>query len=201
MRLGLVVLSAAAVTGGTLLVNTISSRPAFGPAERPPAAEAERDLRPGSSAAPPPETRRYELIRYVTKDGSFGMVDDPTRVPPGATIVGRERKTVVTEKPAAPEPFLEPELEEEERLERMLEQRHQAGQRLAAAQRRIAESVLGSGLFPRSETLGKLQGELDTMQQEADRMNDCADGDCPALAPAAAGDELRSAVPRPVKRR
>ncbi len=196
MRLGLVVVSAAAVVGGYLLVNTVSSRPATAPVEPTPVAESKRELRPGSSSTPPPETRRYELIRYITKDGSFGMVDDPTRVPPGATIVGRERKTVVAEQPAASEPSFSPEFEEEERLERMLEQRRQAGQRLAAAQRRIAETVLGSGLFPGSETLGKVQGELDTMQREADRMNDCADGDCPEAAPAAASDELRSAVPR-----
>jgi hypothetical protein len=200
MRLGLAVFAAAAVLGGYALVNTLGSRPAP-PEGAAPAAEAERDWLPSAIDEPAPEARSYELIRYMNKDGSFGMVDDPTRVPPGATILGRERKTVAVTKPATPaaEPSADPATEEEERLERMLMQRQEASRRLATAQRRITDAVLGSGLFPGSETLEQVQGDLDTMQQEADRMKDCADGDCLDVAepaPDPADDELRSAVPK-----
>ena len=44
----------------------------------------------------------------------------------------------------------------------------------------------------------EVQQDLDEMQREAERMNDCADGDCPERAPepSAESDELLSAVPR-----
>jgi len=203
MRLGLAVFSAAAVIGGYALVNAISSRPAEPTDAGALAAEAERGWLPGSIDEPAAETRSYELIRYVNKDGSFGMVDDPTRVPPGATIVGRERKTVAVRKPA-PAPGAEPtgdaELEEEERFARMAEQRQASSQRLAAIQRRVMETVLGSGLFGDPAEVGKVQKDLDAMQREAERMKDCDDGDCPELAAPADDPRLRSAVPRAAAR-
>jgi hypothetical protein len=199
MRLGLAVFSAAVVIGGYALVNSISSRPAEPGDGGALTAEAERGWLPGSIDEPEAETRSYELIRYVNKDGSFGMVDDPTRVPPGATIVGRERKTVAVKKPVpAPgaDPAADPELEEEERFMRMVEERRASSQRLAAIQRRVMETVLGSGLFGDPAEAGKVQKDLDAMQREAARMKDCEDGDCPELAAPAEDAQLRSAVPR-----
>ncbi len=204
MRLGLVVFSAAVVIGGYALVNSVESRPAETGDGSAPAAQAERSRLPDSIGEPVPELRTYELIRYVNKDGSFGMVDDPTRVPPGAAILGRERKTVTVARPGASDdvdPAFAEEMEEEERLVRMVEQRQESMKRLASIQRRVAETVLGSGLFGADSKLGKVQKDLDEMQREADRANDCADGDCPELVPAAAGDELRSAVPKAATRR
>ena len=199
MRLGLVVFSAAAVLGGYALVNSISSRPAEPGDGGALAAEAERSWLPGSIDEPAAETRSYELIRYLNQDGSFGMVDDPTRVPPGATIIGRERKTVAVAKPAparGTDPTGDGELEEEERLERMVEERQASSQRLATIQRRVMETVLSSGLFGDTGRVEKVQKDLDEMQREADRMKDCEDGDCAELAAPAADPQLRSAVPR-----
>jgi hypothetical protein len=199
MRLGLAVFSAAAVIGGYALVNTIGSRPAEPADGGALAAEADGGWLPGSIDEPVAETRSYELIRYVNKDGSFGMVDDPTRVPPGATIVGRERKTVAVKKPA-PAPGADPagdaDLEEEERVMRMVEERQASSQRLAQIQRRVMETVLGSGVFGDRAEVGKVQKDLDAMQREAARMKDCEDGDCPELAAPAPDDQLRTAVPR-----
>jgi hypothetical protein len=199
MRLGLAVFSAAAVIGGYALVNTIGSRPAEPADGGALAAEADGGWLPGSIDEPVAETRSYELIRYVNKDGSFGMVDDPTRVPPGATIVGRERKTVAVKKPvpaAGAELAGDAELEEEERFVRMVEERQASSQRLAQIQRRVMETVLGSGVFGDPAEVGKVQNDLDAMQREAARMKDCEDGDCPELAAPASESELRSAVPR-----
>jgi hypothetical protein len=199
MRLGLAVFSAAAVIGGYALVNTIGSRPAEPADSGALAAEAGGGWLPGSIDEPVAETRSYELIRYVNKDGSFGMVDDPTRVPPGATIVGRERKTVAAKKPepaAGAEPAGDAELEEEERFMRMVEERQASSQRLAQIQRRVMETVLGSGVFGDPAEVGKVQNDLDAMQREAARMKDCEDGDCPELAAPAPDDQLRTAVPR-----
>ena len=199
MRLGLVAFSAAAVLGGYALVNSISSRPAEPGDGGALAAEAERGWLPGSIDEPAGETRSYELIRYLNKDGSFGMVDDPTRVPPGATIIGRERKTVAVRKPAPAhdaDPAADPALEEEERLVRMVEEREASSQRLAQIQRRVMETVLGSGLFGDAAEVGKVQKDLDAMKREAARMKDCEDGDCPELAAPAPDPQLRSAVPR-----
>ena len=199
MRLGLAVLSAAVVIGGYALVDTVSSRPAEPADGGALGAEAERGWLPGSIDEPAAETRSYELIRYVNKDGSFGMVDDPTRVPPGATIVGRERKTVSVRKPP-PAPGADSGgdagLEEEERFTRMVEERQASSQRLAQIQRRVMETVLGSGLFGDPAEVGKVQNDLDAMQREAARMKDCEDGDCPQLAAPAQDPQLRSAVPR-----
>ena len=199
MRLGLAVFSAAAVIGGYALVNSIVSRPAEPGDGGALAAESERGWLPGSIDEPAGETRSYELIRYLNKDGSFGMVDDPTRVPAGATIVGRERKTVAVRKPAPArdaDPAPDPALEEEERLMRSVEERQASSQRLAQIQRRVMETVLGSGLFGDTGEVGKVQKDLDAMKREAARMKDCEDGDCPELAAPAADPQLRSAVPR-----
>jgi hypothetical protein len=125
-------------------------------------------------------------------------------VPPGATIVGRERKTVSVARPdpgSDVDPALAGELEEEERLVRMLEQRQAASRRLGAIQRRLAETVLGSGMFGADSKLAEAHKDLDALLREADRMNNCADGDCPERVPSAADDELRSAVPRPATSR
>jgi hypothetical protein len=201
MRLGLAVLGAAAVIGGYALVNSIQGRPAQSGDDGEHAASSGSSWLPGAiEDEPEAETRSYELIRYLNKDGSFGMVDDPTRVPPGATIVRRERKTVAVRKPApaagpadaAPDAALE----EEERMIRMVEEREASSQRLAAIQRRVMETVLGSGLFGDAAEVGKVQKDLDAMKREAARMKACEDGDCPELAAPAPDSELRSAVPR-----
>jgi len=145
MRLGLAVVSAAAVIGGYALVNTLSSRPAA-PGGATPAAETARSWAPGALEEPAPETRTYELIRYLNPDGSLGMVDDPTRVPPGATILGRERKTTAAAKraPAAPAP----------------------GHRLSPAEQRVMEKVLETGVFPDAAQLERMQGDLDALDRE-----------------------------------
>jgi hypothetical protein len=104
------------------------------------------------------ETRSYELIRYVNKDGSFGMVDDPTRVPRGATIIGRERKTVTAEKPAppaAPEP--DPMTAPPQRP-------------LSAAEQRVVEAALEAGLLPdAAQHLDEVERERAAAVAPADR--------------------------------
>jgi hypothetical protein len=107
MRLGLVVVGAAVVVGGYVLVNSIASRPAPADGAAPAAHEAP-GWQPGSEE-PEAEIRSYELIRYVNADGSFGMTDDPRRVPAGAKITGRERRTVARAKPPAAVDALDPE--------------------------------------------------------------------------------------------
>lgn len=100
MRLRLAVLSAAAVVGGYALVSSVQGR-FSGPGDG--SEPSGRSWSPSVLEEPAPATRTYELIRYVNPDGSLGMVDDPTRVPRGATIVGRERRTMTVATPAAPE--------------------------------------------------------------------------------------------------
>jgi hypothetical protein len=173
MRLGLAVVGAAAVIGGYFLVNAVASRPA--PAdEAASAAQAEAGWRPGPIEEAEAEIRSYELIRYVNADGSFGMTDDPRRVPPGAKITGRERRTVARAKPEAaaaeaPEgwPPLPP-----------------AGERRApsAAERRVMEKLLQTGPFPDAGQLDEMQGDLDELESER--------------RAAGAGDEWGTAVPR-----
>jgi hypothetical protein len=154
MRLGVAVLAAAAVMGGYALVNHVASRPAM-PGEE---AAEERGWLPGViEDEPAPEGRRYELIRYVNKDGSFGMVDDPTRVPKGATIVGRERKTVAAPKPSAAEPA-----PSGAPMERAPDGDH----RLSEAEQNLLEKVLETGVFPDANQLDGMQGELDAVEQE-----------------------------------
>jgi hypothetical protein len=107
-------------------------------------------------------------------------------VPPGARIVSRERKTVPVARPAeAPDADAygstgwRDELEEERRLERILEERRESGRRLTALQRQLMEKLAGAGWLPGADAPLEVQQDLDAMQREADRMNDCADGDCP----------------------
>jgi hypothetical protein len=155
MRLGLAVLGAAAVIGGFVLVNTVTTRPApEGEAEA--AAAAQRGWRPGPIEEADAEIRSYELIRYVNPDGSFGMTDDPRRVPPGAKITGRERRTVARAK--APEPV---EAEEPEAWP-------PAGPRRApsAAERRLMEKLLETGPFPDADQLEEMQPDLDELERE-----------------------------------
>ncbi len=160
MRLGLAVVSAAAVIGGYALVNTLSSRPADSAVGAPGAPEAVRSWMPGAIDEPAAEPRSFELIRYMNKDGSFGMVDDPRRVPPGATILGRERKTAAAAKPAPAEPA------SEERLDSAPRPRAGAGRRLSAAEQRVMEKVLETGVFPDAEQLEQMQGDLDELDRE-----------------------------------
>jgi hypothetical protein len=145
MRLGLAVVSVAAVIGGYALVNTLGSRPAA-PADAKTAAETGRSWAPRAIDEPDSETRTYELIRYLNPDGSLGMVDDPRRVPPGARILGRERKTAAAAKraPAAPEP----------------------GHRLTPAEQRVMERVLETGVSPDAHQLEQMQGDLDALDRE-----------------------------------
>ena len=145
MRLGLAVVSAAAVIGGYALVNTLGSRPAAHERATP-AAEMAHGWRPGAIDEPAAEARTYELIRYLNPDGSLGMVDDPTRVPPGATILGRERKTVTAAKPTAAAP--------------------RPDRRLSPAEQRVMERVLETGVFPDASQLEQMQGDLDALDRE-----------------------------------
>lgn len=158
MRLGLAVFSAAVVFGGYTLVNTVSSRPATPGAA--PAAE-ERGWLPGAiDDEPAAETRTFELIRYLNPDGSFGMVDDPRRVPPGAKILGRERKTVAVAKPAPAEDV------PAEQLGSRLPLRDGAGRPLSAAEQRVMERLLETGVFPDAKQLEEMQGDLDELERE-----------------------------------
>jgi hypothetical protein len=154
MRLGLAVAGAAAVIGGWALVNAVASRPV--PAGAPaPAAGAERDWRPGPIEEADAEIRSYELIRYVDADGSFGMTDDPRRVPPGAKITGRERRTIARAKPP---PLLEPEAPELPPA---------PGRRpLSGAEQRLMEKLLETGPFPDAHQLEEMQPDLDALEQE-----------------------------------
>jgi hypothetical protein len=171
MRLGLAVVSAAAVIGGYWLVNSIASRPAPGAT---PAAQEERGWLPGAIDEPVPEAeveiRSYELIRYVNPDGSLGMVDDPRRVPPGATITGRERRTVERAKPPADTP---PEAPGPPAA--------RTDRRLSGAEQRLVEKVLETGVFPDAVQLEGMQDDLDALERERRAAGAGADG--PSAAP------------------
>ena len=166
MRLGLAVLSAAVVIGGYTLVNTIQSRPADSEPGAETASETLRSWMPGAIDEPAVETRSFELIRFMNPDGSFGMVDDARRVPPGATILGRERKQVAAAKPAPAERAPEAEVapEPEESVDPALPPG--AGRRLSAAERRVMEAVLKSGVMPDASQLEQMQGDLDALEAE-----------------------------------
>jgi hypothetical protein len=154
MRLGLAALGAAAVIGGFVLVNTLTSRPAP-EREAAPAAEGERGWRPGPIEEAEAEIRSYQLIRYVNSDGSFGMTDDPRRVPPGAKITSRERRTIARAKPAAeagPEGVELPPAPERRRV--------------SAAERRLIERLLETGPFPDANQLEEMQPDLDELERE-----------------------------------
>jgi hypothetical protein len=153
MRLGLAVLGAAAVIGGYALVNSVSGRPA---APAPGSDPGGRSWSPSVLDEPAPAARTYELIRYVNPDGSFGMVDDPTRVPRGATIIGRERKTA-----AAAEPAEGPDSDEAADVPA-----EPAPGPLSAAERRVMEAVLETGLFPDGAQLERMEDDLDEVERE-----------------------------------
>jgi hypothetical protein len=170
MRLGLAVLGAAAVVGGYVLVNHVASRPAPAGGGAP-SAEALPGWQPGPIDEAEAEIRSYELIRYLNPDGSFGMTDDPRRVPPGAKITSRERRTIARAKPAAePEPT---ELAPGPAAPR---------KPLSAAERRLMEKLLETGPFPDAAQLEEMQPELDEVERERR-----AEG---------AGDDWGTAVPR-----
>lgn len=169
MRLGLAVLGAAAVIGGYVVVNNVASRPAPADGDAP-AAQEEPGWLPGRIEEPEAEIRSYELIRYVNADGSFGMTDDPRRVPVGAKITGRERRTIARAKPPAA-------VDAED-----AEAPPAARKPLSGAERRLMEKLLETGPFPDAAQLEKMQPELDEV--EAERR---AEG---------AGDDWGTAVPR-----
>jgi hypothetical protein len=170
MRLGLAVLGAAAVIGGYVLVNNVVSRPAPAGGGGP-AAEEEPSWLPGPIEEPEAEIRSYELIRYVNPDGSFGMTDDPRRVPPGAKVTGRERRTVARAKPPpavdATAAALPPEAV----------RRPPSG-----AEQRLMEKLLETGPFPDATQLEGMDGDLDELERER--------------RAAGAGDDWGTAVPR-----
>jgi hypothetical protein len=159
MRLGLAVISAAAVIGGYALVDSVASRPADASFGSAPAAGEEGGWMPRLIDEPEPETRSYELIRYMNEDGSFGMTDDPRRVPPGARILGRERKTVTVAKPV-----VEPEWDE--RLDQASRPPPGAGRKLSGAEQRLMEKLLETGPFPDAHQLEQMQGDLDELERE-----------------------------------
>jgi hypothetical protein len=172
MRLGLVVISAAAVVGGYMLVNTIQSDPAD-PSGQSSVEKTVRGWMPGAidEDEPATETRSYELIRYMNKDGSVGMVDHESRVPPGAKILGRERKTAVVPKsaPAKPAQFAskksrpEPDADEPQLSPEM---RDAAGRPLTDAEKAVMKRVLETGVFPDAHQLEQMQGDLDAVGRE-----------------------------------
>ena len=154
MRLGFAVLGAAAVVGAYTLVNTLVHRPAAPGAS---AAETRRSWMPGvieDEGEAEAETRSFELIRYLNPDGSFGMVDDARRVPPGAKILSRERRTASVAKAAetAPEPgpaaLATP------------------GRTLSPAEQRVLQRVLETGVSPDASQLERMQGDVDALERE-----------------------------------
>jgi len=173
MRLGLAVFGAAVVFGGYALVNTIQTGPE-GSGSEASATDKLRSWMPGAIDDEPGEveTRSYELIRYMNKDGSFGMVDDPTRVPPGATILGRERKTAAVAKQA-------PTGREREAAGALSEGKSlspdKPGRTLSPAEQRLMDSVMKGGPFPDAAQLEQMQKDLDELERE--RVGESPDAD------------------------
>ena len=155
MRLGLAFVGAALVLGAYTLVNTIKSRPTAPEEGAAPIAETVRAFLP-DALEPGPEPRSYELIQFLKPDGSVGMVDDPKRVPPGAKILSRTRKTEAVPKrkdPAA-----------EERLAGG--RRTRPGRGLTVAEQALLDAVLESGVHPDAHELEQMEDELDAVERE-----------------------------------
>src|SRR5262245_36453604 len=155
MRLGLAFVGAALVLGAVALVNTLDGRPAAEEEAATPIAETVRGWIP-DALEPAPEPRSYELIQFLKPDGSFGMVDDPKRVPPGAKILSRTRKTEAAPKKAEPAP--------DERVAGG--RRARPGRGLTVAEQALLDAVLESGVHPDAHQLEQMEDELEAAERE-----------------------------------
>jgi hypothetical protein len=91
-----------------------------------------------------------DLIRYRAADGTIGLVDSPSKLPPGATVLERSKATErppdaeEAEERTPPAPRSQPaasaeEPDEDERAREWCERRREAAERLRRAEADFAE--------------------------------------------------------------